>query len=36
VAFEIEQAGLAGDMEKVRAMIPQLEARFDELRQTII
>ena len=36
VALEIERAGLAGDTEKVRAMTPQLEARFDELRQTMI
>ncbi len=32
VAFEIEKAGRAGDMERVRAMIPQLQERFNQLK----
>ncbi len=35
VAFEIEKAGRAGDMERVKTMIPQLQDRFAELKRNM-
>jgi CheY-like chemotaxis protein/HPt (histidine-containing phosphotransfer) domain-containing protein len=35
VALEIEKAGKAGDIERVRQMTPQLEKQFDQLKATM-
>jgi PAS domain S-box-containing protein len=35
VAFEMEKAGRAGDMEMLRATIPRLEKGFEQLRQAV-
>ena len=35
VAFEMEKAGRAGDMETLRAIMPKLEKGFEQLRQAV-
>jgi HPt (histidine-containing phosphotransfer) domain-containing protein len=35
VAFEMEKAGRAGDVEKARAIMPLLESGFEQLRQAV-
>ena len=35
VAFEMEKAGRAGDVEKARAIMPLLERGFEQLRQAV-
>jgi PAS domain S-box-containing protein len=35
VAFEMEKAGRAGDVEKVKAIVPLLERGFEQLRQAV-
>jgi HPt (histidine-containing phosphotransfer) domain-containing protein len=34
-AFEIERAGEAGDLETVKACMPELEAQFERLKEAM-